>query len=514
MAEMIPHNPLATGLGRAREPQPCTLVIFGGAGDLARRKLLPALYNLALDGALPTNFAVLGFARADLDDAGFRAFAREGVEKFSRRSIDEAHWSDFERGLFYLRGSFDRDESYQALKQRLGEIAPQCGVPGDHIFYLAIPPSLIGDAVEHLGRAGLIAPADRAPLFSRIVVEKPIGHDLASAREVNDILAKAFAERQIFRIDHYLGKETVQNIMVMRFANAIFEPLWNQKYIDHVQLTVAEEEGVGTRAGYYEEAGALRDMVQNHILQLLCLTAMEPPWSITEDVIRDHKLEVLQCLRPIEGADVDRYVVRAQYAEGYQRGLEVPGYRDEKRVKPGSVTETYVALKVFVDNWRWAGVPFYLRTGKRLPKRASEIAVQFKDVPPILFNTDPGAALEPNVLALRIQPDEGLSLRIATKLPGAKMRIYPVKMDFRYGSTFGDQGPEAYETLLLDVMAGDATLFMRRDAVETSWAWVTAILDAWTKSAPPALPAYEAGTWGPAEAERLIEGDGHKWRTL
>ncbi len=514
MSETISHNPLAAGLGRAREPQPCTLVIFGGAGDLARRKLLPALYNLALDGALPTNFAVLGFARTELDDAGFRAAAREGVEKFSRRSIDEAHWADFERALFYLRGSFDRAEAYRDLKRRLEEIAPRCGVPGNHIFYLAIAPSLIDDAVRHLQAAGLIEPAGHPEAFSRIIVEKPVGHDLASAREVNDALAQAFDERQIYRIDHYLGKETVQNIMVMRFANAIFEPLWNKKYVDHVQISVAEEEGVGTRAGNYEEAGALRDKVQNHLLQLHCLTAMEPPWSMAEDVVRDHKLEVLQCLRPLAGEDVGRLVVRAQYAKGYQRGLEVPGYREERRVAPDSLTETYVALKVFVDNWRWAGVPFYLRTGKRLPKRASEIAVQFKDVPQILFNADPVAPLDPNVLALRIQPDEGLSLRIATKLPGSKMRIYPVKMDFRYGSTFGDQGPEAYETLLLDVMAGDATLFMRRDAVETSWAWITEILGAWGKSGRRALPTYEAGTWGPGEADELIGGNGHRWRTL
>ncbi len=327
-------------------------------------------------------------------------------------------------------------------------------------------------------------------------------------------IASAFHEKQVFRIDHYLGKETVQSLMAIRFANAIFEPLWNQKYVDHVQITVAEEEGVGTRAGYYEEAGALRDMVQNHILQLLCVTAMEPPWALTADVVRDHKLEVLQCLRPIAGKDVDRFVVRAQYGPGFHHGVDVPGYRREQGVRAESTTETYVSVKCFVDNWRWSGVPFFIRTGKRLPRRASEIAVQFKDVPPILFNADPGTPLESNVLALKIQPDEGLSLRIATKLPGPKVRIYPVKMDFRYGSTFGDQSPEAYERLLLDVMAGDATLFMRRDAVEASWTWVTNILEGWQQSGSRWLPEYPAGTWGPLEAEKLIQAENRKWRAL
>jgi glucose-6-phosphate 1-dehydrogenase len=514
MADTNSRNPLNAGLEKGSAPQPCTLVIFGGAGDLTRRKLIPAVYNLALDGALPTSFAVLGFARSDFDDQKFRAYAHDAIQKFSRRSVDESHWSDFERAIFYLQGSFDDPAAYAAMKRRLEEIAPQCGVPGNHVFYLAISPSLIDTCVNQLRAAGLVTSVDERETFSRVIVEKPVGHDLASAREVNDTVASVFDERQIFRIDHYLGKETVQNIMVMRFGNAIFEPLWNQKYIDHVQITVAEEEGVGTRAGYYEEAGALRDIVQNHILQLLCLTAMEPPWAMSAEVTRDHKLEVLKCLRPIRSADVGRCVVRAQYGPGYQRGVEVPGYRKENRVKPDSVTETYVALKVFIDNWRWAGVPFYLRTGKRLAKRATEIAVQFKDVPQILFNANPSAPLEPNVLALRVQPDEGLSLRIASKLPGSKVRIYPVKMDFRYGSTFGEQGPEAYETLLLDVMAGDATLFMRRDAVEASWAWITDILTAWQEPPPHPLEQYASGTWGPTSAESLIESDGRKWRTL
>jgi glucose-6-phosphate 1-dehydrogenase len=513
MGEGVERNPLTVNLGRTT-PEPNTLVIFGAAGDLTRRKLLPAVYNLDLDGLMPDTFAVVGFTRRDWDDAAFRKEARAAIGKYSRRPLDEAKWPRFEQALFHSKGGFDEVEAYVELKRKLDEIDKIRGIPGNRVYYLSIPPSTIATCVENLQKAGLVESLEPGKPFTRIIVEKPIGHDLESAKRINDDVACVFDERQVFRIDHYLGKETVQSILVLRFANSIFEPLWNQKYIDHVQITVSEEEGVGTRAGYYEEAGALRDMVQNHILQLLCLMAMEPPFSMAADVVRDQKMGVLNCLRPIPADEVDQYVVRAQYGAGTHKGEEVPGYRREDRVKPDSTTETYVAIKAQIDNWRWAGVPFYLRTGKSLPKRASEISIHFKPVPSILFNAEPNAALEPNVLVLRIQPDEGLSLQIATKAPGPRVRISPVQMDFQYGETFADQSPEAYERLLLDVMAGDATLFMRRDAVEASWTWVSAILDAWKKGGARWLPEYSAGSWGPVEADRMIQADGRKWRVV
>ncbi|MCP5141995.1 MAG: glucose-6-phosphate dehydrogenase [Chromatiales bacterium] len=507
-------NPLLTGLGGDLIAQPCTIVIFGGAGDLSRRKLIPALYNLALDGVLPAQFAVVTHGRAALDDEALRDLARQGIGKYSRRPLEEEDWEPFVRRLYYQQGTFDDADSMAALKARLHGIEAEHGLSGSRLFYFAVPPDLITTCARAIAEAGLINDPALGDPWTRVVIEKPIGRDLASARAINDELQTHLAESQIYRIDHYLGKETVQNILVMRFGNAIFEPLWNGKHIDHVQITVAEAEGVGTRAGYYESAGALRDMVQNHILQLLSLVAMEPPWSMDPDVIRDARLDVLRALRPITPANMADNVVRAQYAGGFYQGNDVPGYRREDRVAADSTVETFVALRVFLDNWRWAGVPFYIRTGKAMPKRASEIAVQFKSVPHMLFNTDESHPLEPNVLALRIQPDEGLSLRIASKLPGPRVRIYPVKMDFRYGSTFGDQAPEAYERLLLDVMAGDATLFMRRDAVEASWAWIQPILDAWQGSKSRWLPEYPAGTWGPIEAERMIADHGRAWRVL
>jgi glucose-6-phosphate 1-dehydrogenase len=518
-------NPLTQGTPKTLLPQPCTFVIFGAAGDLSWRKLLPALYNLNLDGVLPSNFAVVGFGIGSQGDGDewIRNRARDGIAHFSRQPLDDSAFADFARMLFYVEGSFNEARAFEQLKHKLVAVDQQFGIPGSRVYYLAVPPSAVEAIVLHLKSAGMVTAPAEAHAFTRVIVEKPIGHDLESAEAENAALAKAFAEDQIYRIDHYLGKETVQNLMVLRFANSIFEPLWNQKYIDHVQITVAEQEGVANRVGYYEGVGALRDMVQNHMLQVLCLVCMEPPWSLGPNVVRDAKIGVLNCLRQMSPADVDHFCVRAQYIAGEINGEEVPGYRREvseffsKRNKPipaDSTTETYVALRLFIDNWRWAGVPFYLRTGKRLPKRISEVAIQFREVPQILFNASPDVPLEPTMLSLRVQPEEGVALRIASKLPGPKVRIYPVKMEFNYSSSFGKEPPEAYERLMLDVMAGDATLFMRRDAVEAAWRFVMPILDRWQHSRARFLPEYRAGTWGPLEADRMIEADGRHWRVL
>lgn len=514
MTQQTAVQPSTTDSSRTNLPGPCTLVIFGGSGDLARRKLVPAVYNLLLDGVLPSHYAVLGTGRRPLSDDDFRRTTREGVQKYSRRELVESSWGDFERHLFYQAGAIDTPKAYHELKARLEKIEAELNLPGNRVFYLAIPPANFADACEGLKAAGLIRPPNGSGPFSRVIVEKPIGRDLESAKEINQTIGKVFHESQLFRIDHYLGKETVQNLMVIRFANSIFEPIWNHKYIDHVQITVSEAEGVGTRATYYEQAGALRDMVQNHMLQLLCLVAMEPPYSLDPDVVRNTRIDVLRCLKPITGADVEKFTVRGQYTNGKIDNVDSPGYRREPGISPDSTTETYVALKLFVENWRWAGVPFYLRTGKAMTKRATEVAVQFKEIPQILFNSNPFAPQAPNVLALRVQPEEGLSLRIISKVPGAKAQTNPVEMDFTYGEAFGGQSPEAYERLLLDVMAGDASLFMRRDSVEASWAWITPILERWQESGARWLPEYRAGTWGPVEADRLIETDGRMWRKL
>ena len=499
--------------GRLLTPEPCTIVIFGGSGDLARRKLIPAVYNLLLDGLLPANHAVLGLGRKAMSDQEFRASCREGISKYSRQKLDETKWGDFEAHLAYHAGSIEDPEFYRQMRARLEALEAGLKLPGHRIFYLAVPPTQFAAACEGLREAGLVTAPDHGPVC-RVIVEKPIGRDLDSARQINATIGQVFHESQIFRIDHYLGKETVQNLMVLRFANSIFEPLWNHKYIDHVQITVSEAEGVGTRATYYEDTGALRDMVQNHLLQLLCLVAMEPPYSLDPDVVRNARIDVLRCLRPIAGQDVERFTVRAQYSPGKARGQEVPGYRREPGISPDSTTETYVAMKAYIEDWRWAGVPFYLRTGKALPKRASEVAVQFRDIPQILFNADPAMPQAPNLLTLRIQPEEGLSLRIISKLPGSRTHTHPVEMNFNYGDAFGAPSPEAYERLLLDVMAGDASLFMRRDAVEASWAWITPILEGWKAHGTKWLPEYAAGTWGPVEADKLIRQDGRQWRTL
>ncbi len=493
--------------------EPVSVVIFGGAGDLAHRKLLPALYNLHVDGLLPPHIAITGVGRKQMTDDAYREFAKSGINSFSRRKIDERTWQTFGAGLFWVQSPIEENGTFASLGARLDIIEHERGLGGNRVYYLALPPSLFVATVKQLDRSRFIVRGGVHP-YARIVVEKPIGHDLASARAINDAIAAVVDERQIYRIDHYLGKETVQNILVLRFANSIFEPLFNKRYIDHVQVTVSEAEGVGSRAEYYETAGALRDMVQNHLLQLLSLVAIEPPRSLDADVIRDEKLEVLRSLRPVALDDVDACTVRAQYAEGFVMGQPARGYRQEPGVDPASRTETFVALQLWIDNWRWAGVPFFLRTGKRLPKRASEVSVYLKEVPPILFNSSAAARLDPNVLSIRIQPDEGLALRISSKVPGPRVHIYPVQMDFHYGSTFGASSPEAYERLLLDVMAGDQTLFMRRDLVETAWQWVMPILDRWAADRVAPIPTYPAGAWGPPEAEQLVRRLGRQWKAL
>jgi glucose-6-phosphate 1-dehydrogenase len=502
---------LAAGEAAPIAAEPVSLVIFGGAGDLAHRKLLPALYNLHLDGLLPPRVAITGVGRKNWTDEAYREFARSGIESFSRRPLDDRTWQTFAASLFWANGSIDEDASLASLGARLDIIEHERGLPGNRLYYLAIPPSLFVPTVKQLDRARFVAKGGDRP-YARIVIEKPIGHDLESARAINNAIAEVFDERQIYRIDHYLGKETVQNILVLRFANSIFEPLFNHNSIDHVQITVAETEGVGTRAGYYEGAGALRDMVQNHLLQLLSLVAMEPPRSLDADVIRDEKLEVLLSLRRLRAEDVDASVVRARYEAGFVLGQPVAGYLQEGGVDARSRTETFVALRLWIDNWRWAGVPFFLRTGKRLPKRASEISIHLKEVPPILFNRNAAARLDPNILSIRIQPDEGFALGISSKLPGPRVRIYPVQMTFHYGSTFGATSPEAYERLLLDVMAGDQTLFMRRDQVEAAWQWVMPILDRWAADRGAPIPTYTAGEWGPPEAQQLMQKCGRQWR--
>jgi glucose-6-phosphate 1-dehydrogenase len=437
---------------------------------------------------------------------------RQAIAEFARYPLDETLWNAFASGIYYHRSTFDDALGYGRLQELLQEVGERHQTQHHTIYYLATPPEAYHDIVHHLHAAGLASSGEPQASWPRVVVEKPFGHDLASARELNQHFRRAFGEEQIYRIDHYLGKETVQNIMVLRFANGIFEPLWHQKYVDHVQITVSETLGVEDRGGYYDTTGALRDMMQNHLLQLLTLIAMEPPGSLRADAIRNEKMKVLEAVRALRDDAIDRCVVRGQYGPGHLDGHDVGGYRQEPRVKPDSVTETFVAIKLWVDNWRWAGVPFFLRSGKRLPKRLSEIAIQFKHVPQVLFRAASQTGVEPNVLTLRIQPDEGAALTMVAKAPGIQVQLEPVEMDFHYGTSFGAASPEAYERLLRDVMFGDQTLFMRGDEVEAAWGLMTPILEHWENRKVRAIPTYHAGTWGPREADALLAADGYLWR--
>lgn len=510
--EVRTTNPLREGLTSRPLPDPCTLVIFGATGDLTHRKLIPALYNLLADGDLPPALTVVGFARRDKSDEQFREELEEATRKHSRQPVRDELWKNFAQSIFYHRSEFEDSDGYESLARRLEEIDAERGTRGNRLFYLAAAPDQFEEILAQLKRCGL----NESPRgsWARVVVEKPFGTDLPSAERLNQIVSGSFEEKDTYRIDHYLGKETAQNILVLRFANAIFEPLWNNRYIDHVQITACESLGVETRGGYYDSAGALRDMVQNHMMQLLCLVGMEPPTDLAADSVRDEKVKVIRSLRPITGAEVARHIVRGQYAAGNINGEHVAGYREEERVDPQSMTETYVALRLLIDNWRWAHVPFYVRVGKRLPKTATEIAVQFKAAPAVLFSRA-DAALDANVLVIRIQPDEGVSLRMEAKIPGPALRIEPVKMDFHYGTSFGKVSPEAYERLLLDAMSGDPTLFARRDEVEHAWEFIDPIEHAWHRSKePPELNLYQSGTWGPDEADNLLKRDGRSWRRL
>ncbi len=518
MLETTVVNPLREGLRLQRTPEPCVMVIFGASGDLTRRKLVPALYNLTRERLLPGGFTVVGVARRPIGNDTFRDQMRAGINEFSRvRPVQDTVWENFSQGIYYHQSEFHDSDGYARLGELLDQIDRERGTCGNRVFYLATAPSNYSEIIRQLGEHGLArrpAPGvpDEGP-WQRIIIEKPFGYDLESARELNNQLAEVFSERQVFRIDHYLGKETVQNILVFRFANGIFEPLWNRGYVDHVQITVAESIGVEGRGGYYEDSGALRDMVQNHMMQLVSLIGMEPPVSNDATGVRDEKVKVLHAIRPIHPEDVNKYTVRGQYGPGDVAGHPIPGYREEQGVASNSTTETFVALKFFIDNWRWAGVPFYLRTGKALPKRVTEVAIQFKPAPHLLFDRA-AETMEPNVLALQIQPDEGISIKFGSKVPGPTVQIRSVNMDFRYGTYFGVEPPDAYERLLLDCMLGDSTLFTRRDEVEVAWALITAILEGWKMVAPTQFPNYDAGTWGPERAHELLARDGRTWRRL
>ena len=504
------ENVLRQGLRLERVPDPSVVVLFGATGDLAHRKVFPALYQLWRTDLLPHEFQVLGIGRRPLDDEGFRKGIRKALEEYSRvLPLDEAAWHSFAERIAYQRCDFEEPKGFDDLATKLDEVDRECGTRGNRMFYLATQPSQFADIVGQLGRVGLDHERHDGG-WRRVVIEKPFGHDLDSARKLNREVAKVFREAQVYRIDHYLGKETVRNLLVFRFGNGIFEPLWNRRYVDNVQITVAESIGIENRGAFYEETGASRDVLQNHLLQLVSLVAMEPPATFDANALRDEKVKVLRAISS-DPLDPAADAVRGQYGPGWVAATHVPGYREEPDVDAESETETFVAARLTIDDWRWSGVPFYVRTGKRLPKRATEIAIQYREVPHRLFK-DEGVAPDANLLAIRIQPDEGIMLRFGAKVPGLQLDVRSVTMDFTYGSAFNVDSPDAYETLILDALQGDASLFTRADEVEEAWGIVDPIIDAWADTERPDFPNYDAGTWGPDAADDLPARDGRRWR--
>lgn len=497
-------------------PAPCAMVIFGASGDLTERKLVPALYYLSRAGLLPDGFSVIGCAKTPYTSESFREKMQQAVKKYlDVPASDHQAVDKFTQDVHYISDDFGNQAAYDQLKSLLDQLDNQRGTGGNRLFYLATPPSFFPVIVSHLGSTGLAQPKQQGETWTHIVIEKPFGRDLASARELNGIVNSAFKEDQVYRIDHYLGKETVQNLLVFRFGNGIFEPFWNRRYIDHVQIAVAEEIGIENRGAYYEEAGLVRDMIQNHVLSLLSLITMEPPAIFEAGAVRDEKAKVMRAIRTIPLDRLSEFAVRGQYVEGWTNGEKLPAYRAEPKVSPQSTTETYAALKLFVDNWRWADVPFYLRAGKRLPKRVSEITIKFRRAPHLLFRGTGTTSIEPNHLSIHIQPGEGMSLMFNAKIPGTTMKIQPVTMEFRYEDAFGAAAPTtAYETLLLDCMLGDPMLFTRADFVDLAWELLTPLLNRWKEDGRKGLSFYEAGTWGPPEADAFIERDGRKWQEL
>ncbi len=507
------HGPAGSGADRPRPADSCVMVIFGGTGDLTKRKLVPALYNLHDEGLLPERFAVIGFGTSDIDDEGFRRHLAKNAREFIPGDVDDEAFKALLGRVSWVQGDFRDGAAFKRLARRIAEVDEAAQTGGNVLFYFAAPPSFFGDIVAHLGKAGLVG--EDGDAWRRVVIEKPFGRDLATAQELDATLRRQLREDQVYRIDHYLGKETVQNLMVFRFANGLFEPIWNHNYVDHVQITVAEDLGVEHRAGYYESAGALRDMVPNHLFQLLALTAMEPPVSFDADAVREEKVKTLRAIQPLTPEEVLSRTVRGQYGPGVLAdGTEVGAYREEDGVADHSRTETFVAMKLMIDNWRWAGVPFYLRTGKRMPRRLTEIAIQFKRAPFIMFSDTPVEKLPRNFLVIRIQPEESIALRFGAKVPGPTLRIDGVDMDFCYEDFFGSRPSTGYETLLYDAMNGDATLFQRADQVETAWRVLTPILDVWQALEPRDFPNYPAGGPGPEAAADLIRGDGRDWRSI